>query len=38
MAPGAFISAADIEAHDFSWAAEQNERRKQRQARRNQTA
>lgn len=33
MAPGAFIAAAHIEARDFSWATEQNERRKQREAR-----
>jgi hypothetical protein len=33
MAPGAFIAAAHIEARDFSWATEQNERRKQRDAR-----
>lgn len=38
MAPGAFISAADIESRDFSWAAEQNERRRQREARKKQAA
>lgn len=38
MAPGAFVAQADDEARDFSWAANQAERRKQREARNKQTA
>lgn len=38
MAPGAFVAQADLEARDFSWAANQTERRKQREARNKQAA
>lgn len=38
MAPGAFVAQADHEARDFSWAANQTERRKQREARNKQAA
>lgn len=36
MAPGAFVSQANLEARDFSWADKQNERRHQREARKRQ--
>jgi hypothetical protein len=38
MAPGAFVAAADLEARDFSWSEAQNERRRQREAKRRQAA
>ena len=34
MAPGAFVAQADEEARDFSWAANQTQRRREREARR----
>lgn len=34
MAPGAFVAQADDEARDFSWAANQTQRRREREARR----
>lgn len=38
MAPGAFVAQADDEARDFSWAANQTQRRREREARRKQAA
>lgn len=38
MAPGAFAAQAYLEARDFSWAATQTEKRKQREARNKQAA